>query len=143
MNIVFEPLTSEMWPEVQNEIKCIPMADTRGVVALESSTGQIVAAGVADTFSHTGCQVHMWIKNPMVLRHGWLEEIFNYIFNTCNRSVIIGLVPGDNAKALKLNKHVGYEEVYRIKDGFNVGVDYVIMEMRREDCRWINLEEAA
>lgn len=143
MNVQFLRLDDLYWSEVQEAVKCIPMADTRGIVAVDDE-GKLLAAGVADTFSHTTCQVHMVIKNPMVLRHGWLEEIFNYVFVTCNRLAIVGMVPGDNDKALKLNKHVGYEEVYRIKEGFNVGVDYVIMEMRREQCRWIpQLQEAA
>ena len=145
MNPVFLPLKSDYWPQVQEDIKCIQMADTCGVIAIEKDSGELLAAGVADTFSYTGCQVHMLIKNPLILRHKWLEAVFGYIFETCNRHVIVGLVPGDNKKAIKLNKHVGYKEVYRIKGGFNVGVDYVIMEMRREDCRWINQikEEAA
>ena len=82
MNVVFEPLVPQMWAEVEANVGAIAMADTRGVVAIDSDTGRILAAGIADTFSHSSCQVHMWIRSPMVLRHGFLEEIFNYIFNT-------------------------------------------------------------
>jgi len=142
VKVYFSAMTKEDWPEIQSAIKCILMADTKGVVAKDEH-GTILAAGVADTFSFTTCQVHQYIRNPLVLRHGFLEEIFNYVFVTCDRIAILGLVPGDNAKALKLNKHLGYHELARVKDGFNVGIDYIIMEMRREECRFINLRKAA
>jgi hypothetical protein len=140
---MFVPLTTEMWPEVAANIKCIAMDDTRGVVAVDPETGKILAAGVADTYSHTACQVHLWLDNKMVLRHGFLEEVFDFVFNTCDRSVIIGMVPGDNERALRFNKHLGYEIICRIADGFNIGVDYVIMEMRKENCRFLNQQRAA
>lgn len=142
MKVVYKPLTPKEWPEVHAAIHCIPMPDTRGVVAF-GEDGGILACGVADTFSFTGCQVHLWINNPLVIRHGFLNEIFHYIFVTCDRLVIVGMVPGNNSKALRFNRHLGYTEVARIPDGFNFGVDYVIMQMKREECRFIRLEEAA
>ena len=73
----------------------------------------------------------------MLFRHGFAEEVFNYIFNTAGRGVVIGVTPADNAPALKFNKHIGLVELYRIKDGYAQGVDYVVQELRKENCRYI------
>jgi hypothetical protein len=51
---------------------------------------------------------------------------------------MIGLTPSNNTKSLKFNKKLGFVEVFRIEDGFDEGVDYVIQELRKENCRWIN-----
>ena len=46
-------------------------------------------------------------------------------------------IPSDNAKSLKLSSHIGLDVVHTIKDGFNKGVDYILMEMRKENCKWL------
>ena len=98
---------------------------------------RIVAAIVLDSWTANSCTAHIAIEDPLVLRHGFLELGCDFIFNHANRGVVIGLVPANNHKALKFDKHIGFKEVYRIKDGYAVDVDYVILEMRRESCRWL------
>ena len=145
MNVIYAPLSPVYWGEIYEALLTVRQPDTAGVMAVDADTGELLAAGIADTFSYSACNVHLIIKNPLVLRHGFFEEVFNYIFNTCDRAVVVGIVPGHNKKALKLNKHLGYSELCRIKDGFKLGTDYVILELRKEDCRWIpqNTEQEA
>ena len=69
----------------------------------------------------------------MVLRHGFKEETFDYVFETCDRGIVYGLTPSDNEKALKFNKHIGLVELYRMKDAHKIGVDLVLQEIRKED----------
>jgi hypothetical protein len=47
-----------------------------------------------------------------------------------------------NAKALRFNARLGFREVRREADGFGDGVDKVWMELRREDCRWLQRKAA-
>jgi hypothetical protein len=103
----------------------------RGVVAYKE--GRIVAAVVLDSWSETSCTIHIAVEDPLVFRHGFAEEVFGYVFEFANRRVIIGVTPSNNAKALKFNKHIGFREIYRIRDGYDVGVDYVVQEFRKED----------
>ena len=114
----------------------IIMADTKGIIAW-GDDGIPQAICVLDSWSFTSCQIHIWIENAFVLKHGFAEEVFKYVFDTCSRSLIIGVTPADNPKALKFIKHIGFEEIFRIRDGHAEGVDYVVTEIRKENCRYI------
>jgi RimJ/RimL family protein N-acetyltransferase len=108
--------------------------------------GVIQAIAVFDSFTVDACSVHFAIDNPFVIRHGFLHEIARHLFIDCGRERIFGLVPSDNEKALKLDQHIGMEPVARIPDAMKRGVDYVVMRMNKEDCRWlpkVELKEAA
>lgn len=139
MRVEFIGLDMERhWPLVQNVLGVKRCEDTKGILAIDKESNAPVAVCVMDGWSHTSVQIHIAIGRKMVLRHGFLEEIADYVFNQCGRELMIGLVPGNNEAALKLDRHIGFTETYRVKDGFDRGVDYVVMEMRREDCRWLN-----
>lgn len=125
------------WAFVSEVVPCHLVEDTTGIIALDQAN-KYVAAIVIDSWTNTSVQVHSYIGNPHVLRHGYAEAVFSAIFVHAGKRVVFGTVPANNAKALKFNAHVGFTEVCRLKDGFDFGVDYVLMEMRRENCRWID-----
>lgn len=143
MSYTFLPLSSATWPTVATVLGLRPTLDTRGIMARNNKTGEIDAVVVFQNFTHSSAQVHQMIENPMVLRHGFFTEVVEYIYNTAGLKVMIGLVPSDNERALRFNEKLGFSETHRIKDGFNEGVDMVVMEARREDlARWF-LKEVA
>jgi hypothetical protein len=37
---------------------------------------------------------------------------------------------------------MGFRETFRLKNGWDIGVDMVLKEMHRDECRWL-LKEAA
>ena len=110
--------------------------DTTGIIAVRDRK-EIVGACLCDSWTETSCQVHIWFETPFVIKAGFLHEIAKYVFETAGREVMIGAIPGDNSKALKFDKHIGFTEICRIPDGCAKGVDYVIMTMRKDDCRWL------
>ncbi len=114
--------------------------DSRGITALKD--GEPVAVCIMDNWSHNSCMMHIWIGNPMVLRHGFAEEVFGFVFSN-GREKVIGITPSDNQKALKFNAHIGFQEIGRIKDGYKVGVDFVLTELNKSECRFINGEEVS
>lgn len=140
--ISFKPLDNQMeYDWIKQVIRPIWCEDSVGLVAYDE--GGIAGACVADSFTVTTCIVHLGVKNPLILRRGFLEEIANYLFLVRDRKKVIGIVPSDNQKALKLNKHIGFEQVARLKDYYDVGVDYVILELERDKCRWLQRERRA
>ena len=76
-----------------------------------------------------------------MIRRGFLQMAAKAIFVHGGRHVIIGLTPANNGKALEFNRRIGWKEVYRVRDGYAFGIDYVIHEMRREECRWLSKED--
>lgn len=144
--ITLKPLTTDAeWKWFAIRTMVIACADTQGIVAVDEK-GDIQAIAVFDSFTVDACNVHFAISNPFVIRHGFLHAIARHLFTTCKRKRIFGLVPSNNEKALKLDKHIGMVEVARVPDAVREGVDYVIVRMNKEDCRWleqIKEEEAA
>ena len=140
MMCLFLPIgLPDQWAWMKERAHVIACEDSTGIVAYDDD-GMIVAGVVADQWTTDSCQVHIAIEDPMVLRHGFLEEVANYLFNVCGRKRIFGLVPANNEKALKLDLHMGFEEVVTIPDGFSDGIDYKILRMTR-DNRWLKKYE--
>lgn len=123
------------WAWISKHVDCKLCQDTRGIVA--ERDGEIQGAVVLDSWSWTGCQVHLAAPNPMVWRRGLHKEVFEYVFETCDRLYIMGMTPADNEVAVRFNKHIGFRPVYRVKDGHKVGVDLIVFEMRRRECRFL------
>jgi hypothetical protein len=135
--VKFSPLTQQdEWEWFKRRTHVIQCEDSQGIVAY-SATGKILAVMVADSFTPDSCNMHVAIERPIVIKHGFLSQCFHHIFHVCHRNHVFGLVPSNNAPALKFNDHIGFTEVTRVPDAVGLGVDYVILRMNKEDCRWI------
>ncbi len=139
-------LQYEMVPLEFHHMKMIPLdarpnlcEDTRGIVAAKIGSGEPGAICVLDNWSPNSCQIHIWIGNPMALRgHYFFKEVFRFIFSEeSGRTKVIGITPSDNLKALKFNAHAGMREIFRLKDGCAIGVDFVVTEMNKSECKWL------
>ena len=147
MKLLFRALVGENdWGWVMKQVPILQNEDTTGIVAVDTDTDELVGACIMDNFTASSVQCHFMITSPMVLKHDFLEEIFNCLFNTCDKRVIYGLVPADNTKALQLNAHMGFTEKCRLEGAWKPDVDYVLMEMKKADCKYlpnIELKEAS
>ena len=142
--IQFTPFTFNAHGKwIKNTIQCVFCDDTNGIVALRD--GKPVAACICDNWTDTSVNVHFVIEDKMVLRHGLFEEFAYWVYITCGRDLMIGNVAADNVKALKLDKHIGFQELARIPDAYKQGVDVVLLTLHRKDCKYLpeELREAA
>jgi hypothetical protein len=140
----FVPLLgAHEWDWMKARAHMITCEDSRGIVAYDDKN-RIAACCVFDSFTADSCNVHIAIDNPLVIRSGFLKEIFRYLFVESGRKRIFGFIPANNEKSLNFSKHVGWVEDKRITNGFATGIDYVVLCMEKADCRWIEeLREAA
>lgn len=137
------PSTDEHIQWILGKVNCHKVEGAKGISSI-TDDGRLLCCCLMDSWTEGSCQVHIAIDSPIGLRnHAFVYEVFNYIFNTLGRKVAIGFVDSTNIKALKFDKKLGFKELARIKDGARYGVDTVILELRREDCKWIELKEAA
>jgi len=136
-DVIFVGLQPWHWVDIPDSAKPRRCEDTRGIIAIDENTNEMLAACLFDTWTYNSCQIHIYIKNPIVIKHGFLHELFDYAFNTGGRNVIIGVTPADNAKALKFIRHTGFVKQGVIPDGYKQGVDFVLTTMRAEDCKWL------
>jgi RimJ/RimL family protein N-acetyltransferase len=81
---------------------------------------------------HNGAIVPNWISKDL------LWACFDYPFNKLGVKVILATVSSTNEEALRLNRHLGFIDKAYIEDA-HVDGDLVILAMRRENCRWLDI----
>lgn len=131
------------WGWVRAQVPILRVEDTCGIMAIDVDKNETVGACIMDTWAANSVQAHFMVTTPMLLRHGFIEECFDYLFNERGLKYIYGMVPGDNVRALKINKHMGFTEKTRLGDAWADGIDYVIMELKKENCKYLPLVAAA
>ena len=124
------------WGFTQQQVGIIRCEDTTGIMAIDMDTNTTVGACIFDNWSANSVQTHFMITSPLVLKHGFLETCFEYVFGVEGKAIMYGQVPSNNTKALKLNKHMGFTEKCVLEGAYAPNVDYIIMEMRKENCRY-------
>lgn len=113
-----------------------PCSDTKGIIAIRA--GRPLAFCILDSWTRGSVQAHLHIDNPIVIKHGFLHEVAQYVFVTAERHAIIGLVPEDFDWAIKFNRKIGFKELCTVPNAYDVGIGYVIMHMDRESgARWL------
>jgi len=63
--------------------------------------------------------------------------VYHYPFNQMGVDMLIGMTPANNEKALRLAKHAGFVEKYRIVEAHPDG-DIVLLTLFKQDCRFLN-----
>ena len=105
----------------------------------QQKDGNLVAVVGYCGFRSKSCVCHIASVGENWMSKDFLWAIFDYPFNKLGVSVILGQVCGSNESALKLNRHLGFKVIAEIPDAHMDG-DLVIMAMRREDCRWLDIK---
>jgi hypothetical protein len=96
---------------------------------------RIIAGVVYDGFLGGCCQMHQAIEGRM--SRDFVHAAFHYPFVQLGLNCVLGIVAESNAAALKMDRHLGFKTLCRIKHGGRGGEDILLMEMRREDCRFL------
>ena len=104
---------------------------------MESDSHEIMAVCMLDSWTKGAVQIHFATGSKVGLKHKLIKEVMNFVFNTADRSTIICVIGADNKKAMKIAMHVGFEALATIHDGQSKGVDSVMFQMRKDNCRWI------
>lgn len=137
MNVIFTALTPAHHGWIAENLDPIFCDDTRGILALDKDKGTILAAGLMDQWTKTSCQMHVVIRNPFVIRHGFIHEVFTYVFSYCGRKKAFALIPGNNKESVNFAKRIGFSEIGRLPEAYDEGVDYVVCQLDRENCKYI------
>jgi hypothetical protein len=138
VNLEFRMLSNQYeWNWINSLIGVLRTEDTTGIIAIDLDTDLPVGACIMDNWTRTSVQAHFALTKPMAIRHNFLECCFNYIFVERDKTRVYGLVPGNNKKAIKFNPHIGFTLKTSLEDGYDTGIDYLIFEMKRENCRFI------
>lgn len=92
---------------------------------------------IYDGWTPRAVQVHIFSRGPKYLfRRDFVSAIFYYPFIEASKSILYTVTP-ESSESNVVSKALGFRETHRIKDGWDVGVDMVIKEMTREECRYV------
>lgn len=103
--------------------------------------GEVKAVVAFDNILDKSCEMHTaaivlnWISKDL------LWACFDYPFNILKVKVILATVASTNTEALKLDRHLGFVDKAYIEDA-HIDGDLVILAMRRENCRWLDIKTA-
>lgn len=107
-------------------------------IACVDGDGTLGAVVLYDDWTPNAVTVHIYSASPKYMFNPrFIHEIFWFPYVYGTRSVLVGTIQADNEGSLKLAKALGFRETYRVTDGWSDGIDMVIVEMRRQDCRWL------
>lgn len=120
------------WTWVNSHVGIQRVEDTGGLMAIDELTDNTVGACVFDNWTANSVQTHFVLANSLVLKHGFLDVCYGFVFNTMKRKFMYGLVPGNNTKAIKLNKHMGWAVKTTLPEAYADKVDYLLMEFTRD-----------
>lgn len=109
--------------------------DARGFRAVDKN-GRICGMVLFDRWTPNAAQMHVTLDVPVAARC-LIEPSFVLPFLVMRLGLVFGVTPADNEHATALAKRLGFRETHRIKDGWDEGVDLIISEMRRDECRWL------
>lgn len=112
--------------------------------ALEAvnAEGRIVGMVAYDSPTPNSVYMHVALDHPAAARH-LIIPAFKGAFVGLDKKIVYGTVLSNNTRALALDLHLGFREVARLRDAWSPGVDVIFLEMRRENCRWLNWRRAA
>lgn len=124
--------------DLEHLCKMLPYNPTSGLRGISRWKGDsLLAVAGFDNWTDNSVFLHVWSVGPRAWSRLYLQEIFRYCFEICNKGLAIAITQGDNARTLEFCRRVGFVEAHRMKDGWKLGTDLVIQEMRREECRWL------
>ena len=101
--------------------------------------GEVKAVVAFDNVLDKSCMMHTAAIVPNWISKDLLWACFDYPFNILKVKVILASVASTNTEALKLDRHLGFVDKAYIEDA-HIDGDLVILAMRRENCRWLDIK---
>jgi RimJ/RimL family protein N-acetyltransferase len=101
--------------------------------------GELVGGVVFEGWNGRSMAMHCAGLKPNWLNRNLLAMAFDYPFRQLLCSKVFLQVSSGNPKALEFVLNLGFKEVARLEDAFVDG-DCIIVEMKRDVCRWLNLK---
>jgi RimJ/RimL family protein N-acetyltransferase len=140
-------LQKEDWPYIADMLGMVLPNDLKGLIAFknEDTTPTVAAVVVLSNWTANTVDVSWVINDPLILRHGFFEAGYEFVFEECDIEHIIGRIAGKNTKSLKLAHHMGMKELAVIPNGYGTDNDLHILSMCKDDFykgRWFK-ERAA
>lgn len=125
----------EHYDWIASRAQLIVSPNFRAIEAVDAN-GNILGMVGYDGWTSTACYMHMAVDKPIATRR-LVPRAFEIPFLRLGKKMVWGTVLSTNTRALEIDRKLGFRELCFIKDGWAEGVGIHLLEMRREECRWI------
>lgn len=137
MNTVISTSTTYL-PFLCRALEFTPTALAQCIVCVDAITGHPVAGVIYDGYNGAIIHAHIWVDAERKPSRDWFGAIFDFPFNRCMATKIIGQVNSTNLEARRLDEHFGFVLEAEIKDYYDTGASLLVYTMTREQCRVLN-----
>lgn len=115
-----------------------PSADFQAIGRVDTN-GNLMGVVAFNGFVGNVCWIHTagdgnWVSRQLI------RETFHYPFVQVGVKYLFAAVAGNNHRALRFDRKMGFKDYDCLKDGWDNGVPLYILKMAREDCRWLNAQ---
>jgi RimJ/RimL family protein N-acetyltransferase len=124
----FNPTTDGDWLKANMSI--VLSEDLIGFVARDDK--KRLGAVLFNDFSFSSAQVHIVIISPKAIKIGLLEFAADYAYNVLNKEYLIAYIAENNTACLNLVSRLGFSLKTTIRDGWEKGVDILMLEAPTE-----------
>lgn len=99
--------------------------------------GEPLGGFIVDRYTGRGgsCWIH-FAGLPGWLTRQKMEQLAAYVYGHLDCGVAYGVVEADNQAVISIDRKVGFKAVFPLVGHFAGGKDGLLLEMKREDCRW-------
>ena len=99
--------------------------------------GSLIAVVAFNGFCGRVCSMHVAGDGGHWISRALLDAVFDYPFRQLDLAAVLAPIAASNEHALRFDTHLGFTEAHRVPEGWARGVDLIILEMRREACRYL------
>lgn len=121
---------------IVSRTNCALTTGARAIKATDER-GRIRGMVAYDWWTESAVYAHMAVDAPIAWR-SLIPAVFAYPFIECGRALLLALIPNHNRASWRLAQRFGFRVAHVVRDGWAKGDDLLLLELRREDCRFLN-----
>jgi RimJ/RimL family protein N-acetyltransferase len=111
-------------------------ADFQAIGRMSDVTHEPMGVVAYNGFCGRVCSMHIAGEGNWISRE-FIRAAFDYPFRQLELEAVLSPLAATNHRAMKLDTHFGFREVHRVENGWEPGIDLVILQLRRSDCRYL------
>jgi RimJ/RimL family protein N-acetyltransferase len=138
--IVAQPREA-LWAFVNDRLG-IPLSEDFRALGLVIG-GCLKAVVAYNGYTGRTCFMHSAIDDPAVINRTFVRAVFAYPFVQCKLTHVLALVDSANERALDIDTRLGFREVNRFEGAGLEGKDLILLQLTRNECKWIRHEDSA
>lgn len=109
------------------------------VVSRTGKSGDLLGGIVYQLYTGESISMHVASFAPNWINKDLLWVAFHYPFIQLGCGKVFGFVKSNDSETMDFDRKLGFNTRVVIPGMYPGGVDLTVLEMRREDCRWLKL----